>query len=208
MEDAMSSELPRVYLARHGETAWSVTGRHTGTTDLPLIAQGERQARQLGERLKGLPFAAVFTSPLQRARRTSELAGFGNRATVDPDLAEWNYGDFEGRTTAEIRQQRPGWRLFRDGCPNGESAAQVGARADRVIERLRAVDGHALVFGHRHFLSVLAVRWIGLTAEHGGLLLLGEASVSVLGYNHTRTEPVIRLWNETGLTCEDGRSEA
>ncbi len=191
----MSDELPKVYLTRHGETQWSITGKHTGVTDLPLTARGERNARQLGERLKGLRFAAAFTSPLQRARRTCELAGFGDQAMVDADMLEWNYGDYEGRRTAEIRKERPGWNLFRDGCPGGETAGQVGARADRVIARLRAVDGDSLMFGHRHFLSVLAVRWVGLPAVRGAVLLLGEASVSILGYNHTADEPVIQQWN-------------
>jgi broad specificity phosphatase PhoE len=195
VEVEMSDELPKVYLTRHGETQWSITGKHTGVTDLPLTARGERNARQLGERLKGLRFAAAFTSPLQRARRTCELAGFGDQAMVDADMLEWNYGDYEGRRTAEIRKERPGWNLFRDGCPGGETAGQVGARADRVIARLRAVDGDSLMFGHRHFLSVLAVRWVGLPAVRGAVLLLGEASVSILGYNHTADEPVIQQWN-------------
>jgi len=196
MEDDLSTELPKMYLARHGETAWSVTGQHTGLTDLPLNAQGERNARRLSDRLAGLSFAGVFTSPLQRARRTSELAGFGNRAKVDADMVEWNYGDYEGLTTADVHKERPDWNLFRDGCPHGESAADVGARADRVIARLRAIKGDTLVFGHRHFLCVLAVRWIGLPAASGDRLVLSEASVSALGYNHTLAEPVIRLWNE------------
>jgi probable phosphoglycerate mutase len=191
----MSQKLPTVYLARHGETEWSITGQHTGLTDLPLTPHGEQKARQLEERLKDLSFAAVFTSPLQRARRTCDLAGFGDRATVDADMVEWNYGDYEGRTTPDIRQQRPGWKLFRDGCPGGETAAQVGARADRVINRLRGLRGNALVFGHRHFLCALAVRWVGLPAECGAVLLLSEASVSVLGYNHNLEEPVIQRWN-------------
>jgi broad specificity phosphatase PhoE len=192
---AMSQQLPMVYLARHGATAWSVTGQHTGVTDLPLTACGEDNARQLGERLKEMQFAAVFTSPLQRARRTCELAGFGDRTKVDAGMVEWNYGEYEGRTTADVRTDRPDWNLFRDGCPNGETAAQVGARADRVIARLRDVNGDALVFGHRHFLCVLAVRWVGLPAERGAVLVLGEASVSVLGYNHNPEEPVIQGWN-------------
>jgi len=191
----MSAEFLKVYLARHGETEWSFTGQHTGATDLPLTAQGERNARQLGERLRGLRFVAVFTSPLQRARRTCELAGFGDRATVDADMVEWNYGDYEGLTTAAIRTRRADWTLFRDGCPNGETAAQVGTRADRVVARLRGVNGDALVFSHRHFLSVLAARWVGLPAERGAMLLLSEASVSILGYNHSADEPVIQQWN-------------
>ena len=193
----MRMALPKVYLARHGETEWSVTGQHTGLTDLPLTARGERNARQLGKRLKGLQFAAVFTSPLQRARRTCELAGFGDRAKVDAEMVEWNYGDYEGRRTDDIRKERPGWNLFRDGCPSGETAVQVGARADRVIARLRRVNGDALVFGHRHWLSVLAVRWVGLPAEQGDILLLSEASVSIVGYNHTVDESVIQLWNDS-----------
>ena len=158
----MNPSLPSVYLARHGETAWTISKQHTGVTDLPLTANGERNARQLGERLKGLNFAEVLTSPLQRARRTCELAGFGSVASVDPDLAEWNYGAYEGRRTAEIRQERPDWDLFRDGCPGGESLEQVSARADRAIQRVRAVNGDVLLFAHAHILRVLAARWLGL----------------------------------------------
>src|SRR5262249_11377969 len=142
----MSESLPSVYLARHGETEWSRSGQHTGRTDLPLTEQGERNARALGERLRGLTFASVFTSPLQRARRTCELAGFGGRAEVDPDLAEWDYGQYEGRRSAEIHQERPDWQLFRDGCPGGESVVAIGARADRVLSRLRPLDGNVLRF--------------------------------------------------------------
>lgn len=192
----MSVGLPKVFLARHGETEWSVTGKHTSFTDQPLTPQGERNARQLGERLRALQFAAVFTSPLQRARRTCELAGFGDRAQVDADMVEWNYGDYEGRRTADIRKEWAGWDLFRDGCPNGETAMQVGVRADRVIARLHAVDGDALVFGHRHLLCVLAARWVGLEAEHGHVFTLSEASVSILGYSHALDDPVIQLWND------------
>src|ERR1700730_1179487 len=137
----MSDVLPVVYLARHGETAWSLTGQHTGLTDLPLTERGERNARRLGQRLQGVLFAKVWTSPLQRAARTCELAGFGAVATVDPDLVEWDYGEYEGRRTAEIRADRPGWELFRDGCPGGETPHQVSARADRVVSRVRAVAG-------------------------------------------------------------------
>src|SRR6059058_2196960 len=154
----MSESLPSVYLARHGETAWSLSGQHTGLTDLPLTERGERNARALGERLRGLTFAKVFTSPLQRATRTCELAGFGPVAEVDRDLIEWNYGQYEGRRTAEILAERPDWQLFRDGCPGGETPAQVGARADRVISRLRALaspavsmPGDVLLFSSGHF---------------------------------------------------------
>lgn len=193
----MNEALPVVYLARHGETAWSLSGQHTGTTDLPLTERGERNAKHLGERLQGIAFARVFTSPLQRARRTCELAGFGAAAVVDPDLVEWNYGRYEGRTTPEIDAERPGWQLFRDGCPGGESAADVAARADRVIARLRTVPGDALVFSSGHFLRTLGARWLALAPSGGGLLLLSTASLSELGYDHGPAEPVIRLWNDT-----------
>jgi probable phosphoglycerate mutase len=196
----MSQPLPLVYLARHGETAWSLSGQHTGVTDLPLTERGERNARRLGERLKGQTFARVFTSPLQRARRTCELAGFGAVAQVDPDLVEWNYGAYEGRTTADIHRERPDWRLFRDGCPGGETLAQIGARAERVISRLRGRDGDVLLFSSGHFLRVLAARWLGLEASAGGLFFLGTASLSILGYEHDRTDPVVRLWNDARHT--------
>jgi len=193
--------LPVVYLARHGETAWSLSGQHTGLTDLPLTEHGERNARSLGERLTGMAFAAVYTSPLQRASRTCELAGFGNRAEVDRDLVEWNYGQYEGRRTVEIHQERPDWQLFRDGCPEGESPAQVGVRADRVIERVRAIDGDVLLFSSGHFLRVLAARWLGLEPAAGTFFLLSTASLSAVGYEHNRSEPVIRLWNSTRHVC-------
>ena len=164
----MSKELPIVHLARHGETAWSLTGQHTGTTDLPLTQNGERNARQLADRLKGLTFTKVFTSPLQRARRTCELAGFGAMAEVDRDLVEWDYGQYEGRTSADILKERPDWQLFRDGCPGGETPQQVGARADLVVSRVRAVPGDVLVFSSGHFIRVLAARWLGLEAGAPG----------------------------------------
>jgi broad specificity phosphatase PhoE len=193
--------LPVVYLARHGETAWSLSGQHTGLTDLPLTEHGEQNARSLGQRLKGMVFAVVFTSPLQRASRTCELAGFGDRAEVDRDLVEWNYGQYEGRRTAEIHQERPDWQLFRDGCPGGESPAQVGERADRVIERVRAIEGDVLLFSSGHFLRVLAARWLGLEPAAGTFFLLSTASLSAVGYEHNRSEPVIRLWNSTRHVC-------
>ncbi len=192
----MSVALPLVYLARHGATAWSDAGRHTGRTDLPLTAAGEAAARQLAARLAGVAFGEVLTSPLQRARRTCELAGYGARAVVDPDLAEWDYGDYEGLTTAEIHARRPGWVLFRDGCPGGEAPAAVAARADRVVARVRAATGNALLFSSAHLLRTLAARWLGLPAGGGCHFLLATASVSVLGYEHTATEPVIRAWND------------
>jgi len=194
----MSEALPIIYLARHGETAWSLTGQHTGLTDLPLTERGERNASRLQQRLKGLTFAKVLTSPLQRARRTCELAGFGTLAETDRDLLEWNYGEYEGRRTTEIRAERPDWQLFRDGCPGGESPAQVVARADRAVSRLRAVKGHVLLFSSGHFLRVLAVRWIGieLTATARSFML-STASLSALGYEGSLSRPVIQLWNET-----------
>jgi probable phosphoglycerate mutase len=193
----MSETLPVIYLARHGETAWSLTGQHTGLTDLPLTGRGERNARRLGDRLRGLTFAKVFTSPLQRAERTCELAGFRTGAGVDPDLVEWNYGQYEGRTSTEILAERPDWQLFRDGCPGGETPDQVGARADRVVSRLRAVPGNVLVFSSGHFLRVLAARWLGLeTGWAGCYFLLSTASLSAVGYEQNLTRPVIRLWND------------
>ena len=192
----MSDALPLTYLARHGETAWTISRQHTGATDLPLTAQGEGEALRLGERLQGLTFAAVLTSPLQRAIRTCELAGFGHMAKVEPDLIEWNYGAYEGRTSADIHRERPDWQLFRDGCPGGESPDQIGARADRVIRRVRSIEGNTLLFSSGHILRVFAARWLGLDPGAGRYFLLGTASLSVLGYEHDRSEPAIRLWNE------------
>lgn len=189
--------LPVIYLARHGETAWSVTGQHTSFTDLPLTERGERNALRLGQRLTGLVFAKVFTSPLQRASRTCELAGFGAAAEVDPDLVEWNYGDYEGLRTAEIHAVRPGWQLFRDGCPNGESPQDVGARADRVVSRVRAFKGNVLIFSSGHFLRVLAARWLGLEPFAGKFFMLDTASTSALSYEHDLSSPAIRFWNDT-----------
>jgi broad specificity phosphatase PhoE len=194
----MSAEkLPVVCLARHGETAWSRTGQHTGVTDLPLTPRGERNAVRLGERLAGCVFAKVFTSPLQRALRTCELAGFGSAAEIDPDLVEWNYGDYEGVRTAEIRMKRPNWQLFIDGCPNGESPAQIGARADRVIAGLRGIEGDVLIFSSGHFLRVFAARWVGLEPGAGRFLMLDVASLSALSYEHDLNNPAIRFWNDT-----------
>lgn len=193
----MSGPLPVVYLARHGETAWSLSGQHTGRTDLPLTERGERQARALGERLRGTSFVKVFTSPSQRARRTAELAGYGGLTEVDPDLAEWDYGEYEGRRTADILAERPGWFLFRDGAPGGETPDQTGARADRVVQRIRAIGGNVLIFSSAHILRVLAARWLGLDGAGGRYFVLGTSSLSILGYEHNLAEPVIRLWNET-----------
>jgi broad specificity phosphatase PhoE len=193
----MSESLPVIYLARHGETAWSLSGQHTGHTDLPLTERGERNARALGERLRGRAFAKVLTSPLQRVVLTCELAGFGGAAELDSDLIEWDYGQYEGRRTAEIHAKRPDWQLFRDGCPGGESPDQIGARADLVVGRVRAIKGDVLVFSSGHFLRIFAARWLGLDAAGGRYLLLSTASLSALGYEHNLTEPAIRLWNET-----------
>lgn len=192
----MSEALPIVYLARHGETAWSLSGQHTGRTDLPLTERGERQALSLGERLRGQDVAKVLTSPSRRALRTAELTGFGEQAEIDPDLAEWDYGQYEGRRTAEILAERQDWQLFRDGCPGGETPQQVGARADQVIRRVRTIRANVLLFSSAHILRVVAARWLGLEAAGGRYLVLGTASLSLLGYEHNAAEPVIRLWNE------------
>jgi broad specificity phosphatase PhoE len=204
-----SEELRVIYLARHGETAWSRTGQHTGLTDLPLTEQGERNARRIGERLKGLTFAKAFTSPLRRAMRTCELAGFGPVAEIDPDLVEWDYGEYEGRTTADIRAERPDWSLFRDGCPGGESPQQVAERADRVARRLRAATGDVLLFSSRHFIQALTVRWVGVEpiaiAES---FFLSTSSLSALGYKENHSQPVIRLWNETHYLLASNEQEA
>jgi len=185
-------------LARHGETAWSLTGQHTGLTDLPLTERGEENARALGKRLTGLNFGEVFTSPLQRATRTCELAGFGAVAEVDRDLVEWDYGQYEGLRTDEILAARPEWQLFRDGCPGGESPDQVGARADCVLTRVRAARTGVLLFSSGHFLRVLAARWMGLEPAAGRYFLLSTASMSTLGYEHDLSQPVIRMWNDAG----------
>ena len=193
----MSEPPPLVYLARHGETAWTLSGQHTGRTDLPLTERGELQARALGERLRGSVFAKVLTSPSQRAVRTCALAGFGADAEIDPDLAEWDYGDYEGRRTAEILTERPDWRLFRDGAPGGEMPEQIGARADRVIAKIRAVDDNVLLVSSAHISRVLTARWLGLPPSGGRYFWLSTASLSTLGYEHDLTEPIIRLWNDT-----------
>jgi probable phosphoglycerate mutase len=193
----MNKALHITFLARHGETAWTITGQHTGRTDLPLTKHGESNALRLGERLTGLTFAKVFTSPLQRAMRTCALAGFASVAQVDADLLEWDYGDYEGRLTVDILKEHPDWQLFRDGCPGGESPQQVVARADHVVSRVRAVTGDVLLFSSGHFLRVLATRWIGMEPIHGSSLMVGTASLSAIGYENSISRPVIRLWNDT-----------
>jgi len=191
-----ASVLSFVCLVRHGETPWTLTGQHTGRTDIPLTARGEDQARTLTARLHDMHFTDVFTSPLERARRTCELAGFANDATIDPDLLEWNYGDYEGRRTSEIVDIRPGWRLFDDGCPNGESIEDVVLRTERVITRVRQCSGNVLLFAHRDVLRVVTARWLDLPGREGRRLYLDTGSVSILGYDHGQNEPAIRLWNE------------
>jgi broad specificity phosphatase PhoE len=184
-----------VYLVRHGETAWSITGQHTGRTDLALTSRGEEQARALALRLGALHFDHVISSPLQRALHTCELAGFGARATLDADLLEWDYGDYEGRRLAEIQRENPRWELFRDGCPGGESVLQITERADRLVARLRTLEGSVLAFSSGHILRVLAARWVGESAALGRRLALDPACICLLGYDHGGLDPVIRMWN-------------
>jgi len=192
----MNETVAETWLVRHGETQWSASGRHTGRSDIPLTTVGEAAARGLAARLVGQTFAAVWSSPSQRARRTCELAGFGDRCIVKDDLAEWDYGAYEGLTTPQILQERPGWLLFRDGRPDGEQATDAGRRADSIVADLRAENGAVLIFSSAHFLRVLAARWLGLSPEQGALFVLDTASISVLGYeHHSRAEPVVRGWN-------------
>jgi probable phosphoglycerate mutase len=186
-----------VYVVRHGETAWSLSGQHTGLTDLALTPRGEEQARGLAQWLRGMTFDHVFSSPLQRARRTCELAGFGGVAALDADLVEWNYGVYEGRTSAQIRQSNPSWELFRDGCPGGESVAEITARANRVVSRLHALEGNVLIFSSGHMLRVLAARWLAADTALGRNLVLDPACISMLGYDHHGADPVIRRWNHS-----------
>jgi broad specificity phosphatase PhoE len=194
----VSTALADVYLVRHGETEWSLSGQHTGLTDLPLTSAGEEQARRLRARLNSVSFAKVFSSPLQRARRTAELSGYGSAAELDRDLIEWNYGDYEGKKRDWILARRPKWLIFRDGCPNGESPADVGIRADRVISRICQVSGNVLLFSSGHILRVLMARWLGLEPWGGRYFRLGTAALSILGYDHgNRDEPVLRLLNES-----------
>jgi broad specificity phosphatase PhoE len=192
----MTDILPTILLVRHGQTEWSRTGRHTGRSDIPLTPAGEDAARRLAERLPPPPRPIVWTSPSSRAFDTCRLAGYGAWSVKQPDLHEWDYGDYEGRTTADIQAGRPGWQVFRDGCPDGESAADVGARVDRVIAGLREADSDAVLFSSAHVMRVLAARWLGLAPEAGALFKLDTASISALTYEHDRSEPVVRRWNE------------
>jgi probable phosphoglycerate mutase len=193
--DAPASQL---WLVRHGETEWSASGRHTSRTDLDLTDAGVEAARSVADKLRGTSFARVLSSPLLRARRTAELAGAGSPELVE-DLHEWDYGDDEGLTTAQIRESRPGWTVWRDGPQGGETCAEVGARADRVVELVRAVDGPVLAFSHGHFSRVLGARWLGLDVTEGAHLALSTASVSVLGWE--RDTPAVLHWNHTGTLC-------
>ncbi len=189
--------LSPLTLLRHGETEWSLSGRHTGLSDIPLTARGEDEARASGERLKDRVFARVFTSPRVRARRTAELAGLGALAQVDEDLREWTYGDYEGLVQSEIQARHPGWDIFEHGCPNGEMPTEVSARADRVIARIRALGGPTIVVSHGHFTRVLALRWIGLPIAHGNRLESFTASISILDTSKDSGKPLIQVWNQT-----------
>ncbi|HEV7861303.1 MAG TPA: histidine phosphatase family protein [Acidimicrobiia bacterium] len=190
----MSVHQPRIFLVRHGATEWSVTGQHTGRTDVPLTEEGRRQAKRLGARLARERFALVLVSPLSRARETARLTGFGDVAEVDPDLVEWDYGDYDSLTSADIRKERPGWTIWRDGVPGGETLEQVAARADRVLARVRSVEGNVVLFAHGHILRVLAARWLEQAPVEGARYYLSTASLSVLGWE--RETPVIDRWNE------------
>jgi probable phosphoglycerate mutase len=192
----MAADLPRLFLARHGDTAWTDSRQHTGRTDLPLNERGEDRARQIGERLRRYSFTRVFTSPLQRASKTCALAGFGPVAAVDADLVEWDYGRYEGRLTREILKERPDWEMFRDGCPDGESPHDVAVRADRFIAQVRGIEGDILAFSSGHIIRMIAARWLGLPPGAGRLFYCRPASVGVLGFEHKRqSEPIIGLWN-------------
>jgi broad specificity phosphatase PhoE len=184
---------PELWLIRHGETAWSLSGAHTGTTDLLLTPEGEAKARALGAKLAGHSFALVLTSPMQRARRTCELAGFGAQAQVEPNLSEWNYGSYEGLTSADIQRTRPGWTIFNDGVPDGETIDQVASRAQAVITRALAANGDVALFAHGHILRILATRWLGLAPADARLFALNTASISTLGHEHETR--VITRWN-------------
>ena len=197
MTTAITPELPKVYLVRHGETAWSKSGQHTGHTDIPLTERGEQLATTLKQRLQGIAFQKVLSSPLQRARRTAELAGFSPEQV--PDLMEWNYGEYEGLTTRQIRQVRPDWELFRDGCPGGESVVAMTERVDRVVAQLKARSGAILVFAHGHLLRTVAARWVNEPLSFARSLLLSTGAICILSFDHhTQDEPAILLWNDTG----------
>jgi broad specificity phosphatase PhoE len=189
----VAREDRRIYLLRHGETEWSRLGKHTGVTDISLTKNGRAAAQRLHSVLANETFGLVLTSPMRRARDTCELAGLGDAAIIDPDLLEWNYGDYEGLTTSEIRSKRPDWSLFRDGCPGGESPEQVASRAERIISKMQETERHVALFAHGHIFRVLAARWINLPASHGERFLLDTATLSVLGYYYQT--PAVKIWN-------------
>jgi broad specificity phosphatase PhoE len=196
MASNIINDLPKLFLIRHGDTDWTDRHQHTGRTDVSLNAIGEERARRLGARLNPERFDQVFTSPLVRARRTCELAGFSARAEVNPDLIEWDYGDYEGRTTSEIQRERPDWNLFRDGAPNGESPEQVAVRADRFLEVVRPIGGDVAAFSSGHIIRMIAARWLRLSPLAAKYFYTTTASVGILGYEHDRNEPVVLLWND------------
>jgi broad specificity phosphatase PhoE len=199
----MATALPKLYLARHGDTAWTDSHQHTGRTDLPLNERGEEHARQVGARLRRFSFGRVFASPLQRASKTCELAGYGAGAEVDRDLIEWDYGRFEGKLTSDVLKERPGWELYRDGSPDGETPGDVAARADRFIARVHGITGDVLAFSSGHIIRMIAARWLGLPPAAGRFFFCDPASVGVLGFEHNnRDQPVIRLWNYAGQASE------
>jgi probable phosphoglycerate mutase len=190
------SKSPQAYLIRHGETAWSITGQHTGFTDIALTPQGENAARALAPCLRNIHFTKILTSPLLRARQTCQFAGLGTAAEIDPDLAEWNYGDYEGKRTVDIQEERPGWSVWRDGCPHGETPGDISDRADRVLTRLHTIVGDVALFSHGQFCSALAARWIGLVVIEAQHFALDPASISILAYETGHPNvPVIALWN-------------
>ena len=200
----MTARHHQIWLFRHGDTEWSRSGQHTGRTDLPLTAAGRRRAQAIGRRLSGRPFALVLSSPLARALETCRLAGYGDLAELTPDLMEWDYGAYEGRRTVDIQQERPGWLLWRDGVPEGETVEQVGARAHKVIETAEAADGDVALFAHAHVLRVLSACWLGLPPDAGRLFVLGTAAVSVLGYE--RDTCVIVKWNQDSHLIDVGQT--
>jgi probable phosphoglycerate mutase len=193
-----AESFPRIYLVRHGETAWSLSRQYTGRADIALTARGERDAVELGAHLKGRAFTQVLMSPLLRARQTANLLGFGAGAAIEPDLMEWDYGSYEGRRASEVQAERPGWDLFRDGCPDGESLQDLAARAERVIEKIRMAAGDTLIVAHRDILRILMARWIGLPPVDARRFYLDTASLSIIGYQHSLEDPAIRLLNASG----------
>ena len=193
-----TQQSPRLFLIRHGNTDWSDSGKHTGRTDIPLNAGGEQHARLLGARLKGEKFSRVFVSPLIRVRRTCELAGFADHAEVTPDLIEWNYGSYEGRLTIDVHRERPDWYLYRDGAPGGESPEEVAARADRFISLVRPIEGDVAAFSSAQIIRMIVARWLGLPPLGASYFHTDTASIGILGYEHNRSQPVVRLWDDVG----------